>query len=216
MPPTRLNHADLTILPGDPSVTAALVAARGHVRRPALGPTPLHAVPSDTTTTPPDLGEVPVGVLVSSPDPAVADATARLLDAVLRAVGDTSSTVTVDHQVEPAVIPPQSRHEPNPGASLHIHPAARRVLVHGKEIHLTKLEFDLLLFCYEHRGRVLHRNRLMNEVWGMPPGLTSRTIDVHIRRLRAKLGRDVASIHTVRGVGYRFDARDVHVDYRAG
>lgn len=218
MPPIRPNHADLALLATDPEVTAALAAARSH-NRPVSPPTHLHAVPAPTVAQP-DLTDAPVdapiGVRVSCPDPEVADATARLLDAVLRAVGDTTSTVTVDHPADTPVIPAQSRSEPNPGASLHIRPTARRVLVHGREIHLTKLEFDLLLFCYEHRGRVLHRNRLMSEVWGMPPGLSSRTIDVHIRRLRAKLGRDVAAIHTVRGVGYRFDADDVHVDYRPG
>lgn len=82
---------------------------------------------------------------------------------------------------------------------------ARRVLVEGVEVPLTRKEFDLLADLMRSRGRVLTRERLLEKVWGYDyPGET-RTVDVHIRRLRKKLGRALENrIETVVGVGYRF------------
>jgi DNA-binding response OmpR family regulator len=82
---------------------------------------------------------------------------------------------------------------------------ARRVLVDGNEVALTRKEFDLLAHLIRHRGRVLTRERLLERVWGYDyPGET-RTVDVHIRRLRRKLGEAAERrIETVVGVGYRF------------
>jgi two-component system alkaline phosphatase synthesis response regulator PhoP len=89
--------------------------------------------------------------------------------------------------------------------ALQVFQAERRVEVSGREIALTRKEFDLLADMMRHRGRVLTRERLLERVWGYDyPGET-RTVDVHIRRLRKKLGSPVeASIETVVGVGYRF------------
>jgi len=85
--------------------------------------------------------------------------------------------------------------------------AARRVEVDGREITLTRKEFDLLADLMRNRGRVVTRERLLERVWGYDyPGAT-RTVDVHIRRLRKKLGDAVEErIETVVGVGYRFRA----------
>jgi len=82
---------------------------------------------------------------------------------------------------------------------------ARRVLLDGGEVSLTRKEFDLLVHMIRHRGRVLTRERLLERVWGYDyPGET-RTVDVHIRRLRRKLGAAAEErIETVVGVGYRF------------
>lgn len=81
----------------------------------------------------------------------------------------------------------------------------RRVKVDDALIELTRKEFDLLTALLRNRGRVLTRNRLLEHVWGYDyPGET-RTVDVHIRRLRQKLGEDAgAAIETVVGVGYRY------------
>jgi DNA-binding response OmpR family regulator len=81
----------------------------------------------------------------------------------------------------------------------------RRVMVEEQEVELTRKEFDLLTALLKNRGRVLTRNRLLEHVWGYDyPGET-RTVDVHIRRLRQKLGDDAgAGIETVVGVGYRY------------
>lgn len=85
--------------------------------------------------------------------------------------------------------------------------ASRRVLVEGTEIALTRKEFDLLADLLRSRGRVLTRERLLERVWGYTyPGET-RTVDVHIRRLRKKLGQVADErIETVVGVGYRWRA----------
>lgn len=83
--------------------------------------------------------------------------------------------------------------------------AARRVRVDGREVALTRKEFDLLADLVRHRGRVLTRERLLERVWGYSyPGET-RTVDVHVRRLRKKLGPAADErVETVVGVGYRW------------
>jgi DNA-binding response OmpR family regulator len=85
--------------------------------------------------------------------------------------------------------------------------ASREVHVEGAAVVLTRKEFDLLADLLRHRGRVLTRERLLERVWGYDyPGET-RTVDVHVRRLRQKLGAAAeARIETVVGVGYRYRA----------
>jgi DNA-binding response OmpR family regulator len=82
---------------------------------------------------------------------------------------------------------------------------ARRVSVAGREVVLTRREFDLLADLLRHRGRVRTRERLLERVWGYDyPGET-RTVDVHVRRLRQKLGPEIEPrLETVVGVGYRW------------
>lgn len=72
-----------------------------------------------------------------------------------------------------------------------------------KEIYLTAKEFDLLKLLFENRGIVLSRERLLELVWNMENDVETRTVDVHIRSLRSKLGENENLIQTVRGVGYR-------------
>jgi len=76
--------------------------------------------------------------------------------------------------------------------------------VHGAVLNLTYKEFELLKYLAQHPGRVFTRAQLLNEVWGYDYYGGTRTVDVHVRRLRAKLGSDHESlISTVRNVGYR-------------
>jgi DNA-binding response OmpR family regulator len=77
--------------------------------------------------------------------------------------------------------------------------------VHGKPLDLTYKEFELLKFLAQHPGRVFSRDQLLSEVWGYDYFGGSRTVDVHIRRLRAKLGDLEGLISTIRNVGYRFN-----------
>ena len=77
------------------------------------------------------------------------------------------------------------------------------VVVNGKVIRLTSLEFKLLRTLAQRRGRVQDRDRLLNDVWGYE-NVESRTVDTHMRRLREKLGQAGDAIETVRGFGYRF------------
>jgi two-component system phosphate regulon response regulator PhoB len=81
-----------------------------------------------------------------------------------------------------------------------------RVTVSGQEIELAPAEFRLMAFFMENRGRVLGRKQLLAHVWNRSKGIGERTVDVHVRRLRAALspyGSD-QRLQTVRGFGYRF------------
>ncbi len=82
------------------------------------------------------------------------------------------------------------------------------VTVDGKEIVLTYKEFELLVFLLENRGVVLTRDRILREVWDYEFDGENRTVDVHIRTLRQKLGDACDIIETVRGVGYKISAKD--------
>ncbi|MGH3495760.1 MAG: response regulator transcription factor [Sciscionella sp.] len=79
--------------------------------------------------------------------------------------------------------------------------AERRVTVAGQEIALTATEFELLAFLLRRPGRVFTREHLLSEVWGYQAVSGTRTVDVHVAQLRAKLGA-ASPIRTVRGVGY--------------
>jgi DNA-binding response OmpR family regulator len=83
--------------------------------------------------------------------------------------------------------------------------------VNGRPLDLTYKEFELLRFLAQHPGRVFTREQLLSEVWGYDYFGGTRTVDVHIRRLRAKLGDLESLIGTVRNVGYRFNVdEDAH------
>ena len=86
---------------------------------------------------------------------------------------------------------------------LYISPEKHQVRVEGQEVALTRKEFELLRILLENRGRVLTRTQLQDRVWGYEFDGESRTVDVHIRTLRQKLGACGEIIETVRGVGYR-------------
>lgn len=83
--------------------------------------------------------------------------------------------------------------------------SARRVSVDGDDIPLTATEFDLLAYLMERPGRVITRDLLLEEVWGYAAVVGTRTVDVHIAQVRAKLG-DASPLRTVRGVGYSAEA----------
>jgi len=86
---------------------------------------------------------------------------------------------------------------------LRIDTTAHRVTVDGREIDLTPTEFKLLLLLAERKGRVQPRNLLLEMVWEAAPDIQTRTVDMHVQRLRAKLGEAGDLIETVRGFGYR-------------
>src|SRR5687768_1928109 len=78
------------------------------------------------------------------------------------------------------------------------------VTVDGLPIRLTRREFELLRYLVENRNRVLSRDRLLERVWGYDRVIETRSVDVHVGRLRAKLGQAGQQIETVVGLGYRF------------
>ena len=99
--------------------------------------------------------------------------------------------------------------EPVTVGDLHVDPGARRVQLAGEELQLSRKEFDLLAELVSHAGRVVTREDLMSRVWDENWFGSTKTLDVHIRWLRQKLGDAPDSpryVHTVRGVGFRFTA----------
>ena len=84
--------------------------------------------------------------------------------------------------------------------------AAHEVRLEGRTVELTQQEFALLRFLASNRGRVFSREQLLERVWGVDYYGGSRTVDIHVRRLRMKLGKEYARVETVRGVGYKMNA----------
>lgn len=89
---------------------------------------------------------------------------------------------------------------------LRIEPSSREAMVGGERLVLTPREFDLLVFLARHPGRVVSRDELLRKVWGYDYLGETRTVDVHVRRLRQKLGEHHTFIETVTGSGYKFVA----------
>lgn len=84
---------------------------------------------------------------------------------------------------------------------VRIDSSSRKCWVQGKPVVLTAMEFDVLVCLFAEPGKVFTREELLEQVWGYSESLGTRTVDVHIAQLRAKLGPD-APLRTVRGVGY--------------
>lgn len=106
-----------------------------------------------------------------------------------------------------AILKRESSEEPSRTLSydpLSIDPTSHVVRVQGEELSLTATEFRLLHRLAQRPGRVFSRDQLLSEVWGYGGEVESRTVDTHVKRLRAKLGKVGGWIQTVRGIGYRF------------
>lgn len=125
-------------------------------------------------------------VLLDNAGPAEVDTRIRLV--VGRLKGDDKSDVEEIHR-----------------GDLSIDEASYTVKLRGEVVDLTYKEFELLRFLAQHPGRVFSRAQLLQEVWGFDYFGGTRTVDVHVRRLRAKLGAEYENlIGTIRNVGYRF------------
>lgn len=124
-------------------------------------------------------------VVLDSAGPAEVEARLRLIIARSAAGGDASTEIHASGVV--------------------IDEASYTARVNGEPLNLTYKEFELLKYLAQHPGRVFTRDQLLHEVWGYDYYGGTRTVDVHVRRLRAKLGTDHEQlIGTVRNVGYRF------------
>jgi len=105
-----------------------------------------------------------------------------------------------------AILRRAEREVDKPFQALVIHEESRKVFAEGKELDLTKTEFDLLNYMTKHPSIVLTRPQLIEAVWGFDSEAETNVVDVYIRHLRKKLPRQLAdSIETVRGVGYRYE-----------
>ncbi|MDX2208516.1 MAG: response regulator transcription factor [Gemmatimonadales bacterium] len=92
--------------------------------------------------------------------------------------------------------------------NLTVDRGAHRALLDGRELTLTATEYKLLVTLLERRGRVQSRPQLLETVWDAQPDIQTRTVDMHVQRLRSKLGEMGPMIETVRGFGYRFKSAD--------
>jgi two-component system response regulator RegX3 len=93
------------------------------------------------------------------------------------------------------------------GGGIRVDPARFEVVVRGQDVHMPRKEFELLEFLMENAGRVLTRDTLIDHIWGSDYYGDTRTLDVHIKRLRAKCEEDPHEprhLMTVRGLGYKF------------
>jgi two-component system alkaline phosphatase synthesis response regulator PhoP len=102
---------------------------------------------------------------------------------------------------------PRRKFEEFAFGDVRLHLRARQAFKAGREVRLTRKEFDLLRYLVEHPGEVITRDRLLDEVWGYERFPTTRTVDAHILRLRQKFEPDPEHpvyILTVHGQGYRF------------
>lgn len=126
-------------------------------------------------------------ILLTTAGPAEVDARVRI------ALGRRATENAVDKVIASGVV---------------IDEANYSVKVHGRSLDLTFKEFELLRFLAMHPSRVFTREQLLSDVWGYDYFGGTRTVDVHVRRLRAKLGDQESVIGTVRNVGYRFNVID--------
>jgi len=91
---------------------------------------------------------------------------------------------------------------------LEMNPAAHKVYVSGKEVILNNKEFQLLEFLIHNQNIVLTREKILDRIWGFDYEGDMRTIDTHVKMLRASLGEAGSYIKTIRGVGYSFEVRE--------
>lgn len=135
-------------------------------------------------------------VILNTAGPAEVDARIRLASGRLRA----------DERIDSKIM----------AAGVVIDEASYQVKVNDRPLDLTFKEFELLRFLAQHPSRVFTREQLLSEVWGYDYFGGTRTVDVHVRRLRAKLGDMEGLIGTVRNVGYRFNVAEENSSVTAG
>ncbi len=90
---------------------------------------------------------------------------------------------------------------------LFLNPDKHIIQVDGRDVTLTLKEFQLLCYLIKNRGKVMTRDQILQEIWGYEFDGENRTVDVHIRTLRSKLGKAGDLVETVRGIGYRIGGK---------
>lgn len=186
------------------SVSPASSRAGWHSAQPAGPGRPPAASRRPSSTAVPAL-TVTLSIPLVGGEEALPAPARRLLEAARELVERGEATISGGDRREPPV-PRQSTRwateVPNTRPGLHILAASRSVLLAGKPVPLTRLEFDLLMHLVAHPRRVFTRLQLLAAVWGYEHAGV-RTVDVHVRRLRGKVGPNVPLVTTVYGVGYR-------------
>ena len=204
----RVAQAEATALLDAPSADVILLDAR----RDLVGARSLCRL-MDTTGK-----ESPLLVVVSEGGLAALSRDWGFDDILLNTAGPAEVDIRIRLAMSPAA---NSVGEPViQSGNIVIDEAGYSAKVNGVQLDLTYTEFELLKYLAQHPGRVFSRQQLLSDVWGYDYFGGTRTVDVHVRRLRAKLGPEHESvIGTVRNVGYRFvaqgeDARSSHTPSR--
>ena len=191
----RLVPPDLTALLGDRHVDAILVDAR----RDLAGARTLCRLLATAGTSCPVIAVVTEGGLVALA------ADWQLADLVLETAGPAEVEARLRLATSRALDAEPELATPIAAGELVIDESTYSARLSGRLLDLTYKEFELLKYLAQHPGRVFTRSQLLQEVWGYDYFGGTRTVDVHVRRLRAKLGTEnEALIGTVRNVGYRF------------
>ncbi|WP_199434127.1 response regulator transcription factor [Qaidamihabitans albus] len=228
-PPGFPGHSVL-LVEDDEAVQAALVrtlSARGYRAR-AVG-TAADALREAASTQPdlivldlglPDLdGSAALRMIRGVSDvPVIIASVRREEDSVVRLLNDGADDYVIKpfsgeqllarmlallRRVSPTTAP---RRQDIEVGGLHIAPDSRIALLEGRELDLTRKEFDLLTFLGENAGRVVTRQAIVDQVWRDIDGGSNQSIDVHVSWLRRKLGESATApryVHTVRGVGFK-------------
>lgn len=134
-------------------------------------------------------------------------------DVILDSAGPAEVQARIRLALTRAASAEETTHPEIQAAGIVIDEDSYTARVHGAVLNLTYKEFELLKYLAQHPGRVFTRAQLLNEVWGYDYYGGTRTVDVHVRRLRAKLGSENEKlISTVRNVGYRLTASNTPSD----
>ena len=207
---------DVAVFPADHSESLATALMAAGIRAERV--TDLESeFPGDAGALVVELGNEPLRRLrmlealsVESPVPVLAVIDATQLTMVEAAVGITDFLMAPPDHAELRLRVRRLTHAAGTDEVHHFKDLELNILTYqaalaGRPIDLTYMEYELLRFFIEHQARVWSREQLLSKVWGYEYYGGARTVDVHVRRLRAKLGEERASwITTVRSVGYRF------------
>ena len=191
----RILPAEASVLVDAPPSDAVIVDAR---RELAMAKSLCRVICTTGITTPLLVVVTEGGLAGLTPEWGVDDV---LLDTAGPAEVEARLRLAVGRRIEG----PEDEVGPITAGSLVIDEATYSVRLRGRLLDLTYKEFELLKYLVQHPGRVFTRSQLLQEVWGYDYFGGTRTVDVHVRRLRAKLGTEYeVLIGTVRNVGYRY------------
>ena len=152
-----------------------------------------------------ELGTPPMVAVLTEGGMSVVNGDWGLADVLLATAGPTEIDARLRLALAPAALRAEEDEHAVVRGDLVIDEATYQARVDGRPLDLTFKEFQLLKYLAQHPGRVFTRDQLLHEVWGYDYYGGSRTVDVHVRRLRAKLGAEHESlVGTVRNVGYKF------------
>jgi two-component system alkaline phosphatase synthesis response regulator PhoP len=129
-------------------------------------------------------------------------------DYIIKPISIPKLIARVKHALRRAETPERRGKKHVSVGAVEISTVEHTVQVDGKEVFFPKKEFEVLLYLAEHAGELVSREMLLTRIWGSDVRVVDRTVDVHIRKIREKLGKHAEYIETIKGVGYRMRDHD--------